>query len=260
MLKDNRRSILSREAKLIDAGRKLQQTSTKLSIYLRTTTGEPVTPTESQLPDFPTIKEPADAIRSRLTQVALQTRPELRELDLAIERVDVEIAESENDLQPNIDAVLVGGQDVGEPTSKKRDKSPFELEAAVRFDVPLQRRKARGKLASLEAKRSQIAHKQRLTTDKIRTEIDIAFAALTAAYERVQRTAEARKLAEFMAEVEREKLDAGASNLLSVALREEQAAEAAGTEVDANLEYQLALAALRAAAGIDDGTIIDWTP
>jgi hypothetical protein len=63
-----------------------------------------------------------------------------------------------------------------------------------------------------------------------------------------------------MAEVEREMLGAGASNLLSVALREEQAADAAGTEVDANLEYQLALAALRAAAGIDDGTIIDWAP
>ena len=63
-----------------------------------------------------------------------------------------------------------------------------------------------------------------------------------------------------MAGVEREKLAAGESNLLNVALREEQAAEAAGTEVGANLEFQLALAALRAAAGIDDGTIIDWTP
>jgi outer membrane protein TolC len=260
VLQDNRRSILSREAKLIDARRKLQQTAAKLSIYLRSPVGEPLTPTSSQLPGFPVIEEPAEAIRSRLTQVALQTRPELRELDLAIERVDVEIAESENDLRPNVDAVLVGAQDVGAPTSKKRDKSPFELEAAVLVDVPLQRRKARGKLTSLEAKRGQIAQKLQLTTDKVRTEIDIAFAALTAAYERVQRTAEARKLAEFMAEVEREMLGAGASNLLSVALREEQAADAAGTEVDANLEYQLALAALRAAAGIDDGTIIDWAP
>ena len=260
VLQDNRRSILSREAKLIDAGRKLQQSAAKLSIYLRSSDGEPLTPTASQLPEFPAIEQPADAIRSRLTQVALQTRPELRELELAIERVDVEIAQSENDLQPNVDAVLVGAQDVGARSTSKRDKSPFELEAAVLVDVPLQRRKARGKLTSLEAKRSQIAHKRRLTTDKVRTEIDVAFAALTAAYERVQRTAEARKLAEFMAEVEREKLDAGASNLLSVALREEQAADAAGTEIDANLEYQLALAALRTAAGIDDGTIVDWSP
>ena len=260
VLQDNRRSILSREAKLIDAQRKLQQSAAKLSIYLRTSTGEPLIPASTQLPEFPSIQEPLDEIRSRLTQVALQTRPELRELDLSIERVDVEIAESENDLQPNVDAILVGAQDVGAPTSSKRDKSPFELEAAVLVDVPLQRRKARGKLASLEAKRSQIAHKQRLTTDKIRTEIDIAYAALTAAYERVQRTAEAQQLAEFMAGVEREKLAAGESNLLSVALREEQAAEAAGTEVDANLDYQLALAALRAAAGIDDGKVINWAP
>ena len=127
-------------------------------------------------------------------------------------------------------------------------------------DVPLQRRKAKGKLTSLEAKRAQLAEKRRLSEDKIRTDIAIAFAAVRAAFERVQRTTEARDLANYMAEVEREKFDAGESDLLKVALREEKAAESAGKAIDAQLEYQLGLAQLRAATGIDDGSIVEWSP
>ncbi|MDA0808304.1 MAG: TolC family protein, partial [Planctomycetota bacterium] len=251
-LKDNRRSILSREAKLIETERKVTQSATKLSIFLRTPGGEPRLASIDEVPDFPNPVPPDEAWQIDLTQQAIQSRPELRELELAIERIDVEIAEADNDLLPNISAVLVGSQDVGEPTSKKRDKSEFELEAALLVDVPLQRRKAKGKLTSLEAKRAQLAQKRRLSEDKIRTDIAIAFEAVRAAYERVQRTAEARDLADYMAEVEREKFNAGESDLLKVALREEKAAESAGKAIEAQLEYQLGLAHLRAATGIDD--------
>jgi outer membrane protein TolC len=261
VLKDNRGSILSREAKLIDAQRKVTQSAAKLSIYVRTTTGESRIPSENEVPAaFPDPQAPDAELPSRLSQQAIQSRPELRDLDLTIERIDVEIGEAGNDLLPNVDAIIVGSQDMGEPTSRKRDKSEFELEAALVLDVPLQRRKARGKITSLEAKRAQLAQKRRLSEDKVRTEIAIACAAIKAAYERIQRTAEARELAEYMAEVEREKFAAGESNLLSVALREEKSAEAAGIAIDALLEYQIGLASLRAAAGVDDGNIVEWKP
>lgn len=260
VLKDNRQAILSREAKLIDTQRKVSQSAAKLSIYLRTATGEPRIPTPDEVAELPNPSPPGDDWIDRFTQQAVRSRPELQDLDLAIERVDVEIAEAGNDLLPDVNAVIFGSQDMGEPTSKKRDKSEFELEAALLVDVPLQRRKARGKLTSLEAKRAQLAQKRRLSEDKIRTDIAVAFAAVDAAFERVQRTDEARQLAEFMAEVEREKFKAGESNLLSVALREEKAAESAGKAIEALLEYQIGLAQLRAAAGIDDGSTVEWSP
>lgn len=260
VLKDNRRSILSREAKLIDTQRKVTQTAAKLSVYLRTPSGEPRIAAPGEVPDFPTPGQPDESWQSSLVQEAIQSRPELRELELAVERVDVEIAEAGNDMLPNVNAVFIGSQDMGEPTSKKRDKSEFELEAALIVDVPLQRRKARGKLTSLEAKRAQLAQKRRLSEDKIRTDIAVAFAAVNAAYKRVQRTAEARELADYMAEVERELFEAGQSDLLKVALREEKAAESAGKAIEAQLEYQLGLAHLRAATGIDDGSTVKWSP
>ena len=260
VLKDNRRSILSREAKLIETQRKVTQSAAKLSVYLRTPDGEPRIVDAKNTPEFPLPDPPDENWQSRLIPQAMHSRPELRELELAIERVDVEISEAGNDLLPNVSAVIVGSQDIGEPTSKKRDKSEFELEAALLLDVPLQRRKARGKLTSLEAKRAQLAQKRRLSEDKIRTDIAIAYAAVKAAYQRVQRTTEARDLSDYMADVERQMFDAGESDLLKVALREEKAAESAGKAIEALLEYQLGLAHLRAAAGIDDGSIVNWAP
>ena len=260
VLKDNRRSILSREAKLIDTQRKVSQTAAKLSIFFRSPNGTPRIPAPERVSGFPSLKQPDTSWQSDLRQQAIQARPELKDLDLAIERVDIEIAEAGNDLLPNVNAILIGSQDMGEPTSKKRDKSEFELEAGLMVAVPLQRRKAKGKLASLEAKRAQLAEKRRLSEDKIRTDIAIAFAAIKAAYDRVQRTTEARELADYMAEVEREKYRAGESDLLKVALREETAAESAGKAIDAQLEYQLGLTQLRAATGIDDGSIVEWAP
>ena len=260
VLKDNRRAILSREAKLIDTLRKLRQSAAKLSIFLRTADGEPLIPADGQIPSFPVPQAPNDDWSSRLSSLAVQSRPELRELQLAIERIDVEISEAGNDLLPNVDAVVVGSQDMGEATSEKRDKSEFELEAALLVDVPLQRRRARGKVASLEAKRAQLSQKRRLAEDKIRTAVAVALESVNAAWQRVERTVEARDLADFMAEVEREKFDAGQSDLLAVALREEQAAESASKAIDALLEYQTGLAGLRAAVGVDDGSRITWSP
>ena len=86
---------------------------------------------------------------------------------------------------PKIDAQIVGSQDVGEPTSSKRDKSPYELQAGVYADVPLQRRKARGKIQAAQAKLQQLLAKRRFTEDKIVAEIQAAYAAMLAAYERV---------------------------------------------------------------------------
>ncbi|MFT7644224.1 MAG: outer membrane protein TolC, partial [Pirellulaceae bacterium] len=68
-------------------------------------------------------------------------------------------------------------------------------------------------------------------------EIQSAHAALIAAFERLAKARESKRLAEYMADVERRKFDLGQSNLLSVVLREQYAIEAAEAEVDALLEF-----------------------
>lgn len=251
VLQDNRRMIVSREAKLIDAQRKRRQTAIKLSLFYRDDSGEPLVVDAGQLADFP-VPQPVeeDALAADIG-VALERRPELLALNLLREQLQIDFAEARNDLLPEVQAVLVGSQDVGAPATSKNDKSQYELEAGLFLDVPVQRRKARGKMTAVESKLRQLTAKQRMTADKISTDVKAVYAALLAAYQQVERAHESAELANRLAEIERRKFELGESDLLSVNLREQQAAEAQSTEVDAMYEYFAARADYRATLARD---------
>ena len=249
---DNQRIIVSREAKVIDAARKSMQTAVKLSLYYRDDSGRPVIPAAKWIPKFPEPDPVNDEQMISDVQIALNMRPELKAIDILRREIDVDYASARNDFRPQVDALVMGSQDSGTPTSSKQDKSPFELEAGIYAEVPIQRRKARGKMSVIEAKVSQVIAKRRMLEDKIATEIQSTHAALSAAWQRVGKARESVRLARYMAEVEQKKFDAGSSDLLSVNLREQQAAEAAETEVDALLDYFQARAIYRAAMAQDD--------
>lgn len=249
---DNQRIIVSREAKVIDAGRKVRQSAVKLSLFYRDDIGHPVIPLEQWTPDFPNPTEVReDQLASDIT-LALTRRPEIQTIDILRREIDVDYASAQNDYKPQVDALVFGSQDVGAPTSIKRDKSPFDLEAGIYADVPLQRRKARGKISSIEAKVSQIIAKRQMIEDKVTTEVQSAHAGLTAAWARVAKARESLRLARKMAQIELQKFNAGSSDLLSVNLREQQAFEAAETEIDALLEYFQSKAIYRAALAEDN--------
>lgn len=249
-LQDNLRAIAQREAKLIDLRRKLQQSAIKLSLFYRTQDGQPLVADANLLGGFP---EPDFAFQNveANAATAVANRPELTALDAEVNKVRVDLAEASNNLLPLFDAQLVGSQDMGAPTSSKRDKSQFELEAGLFFDMPIQRRKALGKIQSSRAKLAQLSAKRRFTVDKIVAEVQAAQTALAAAFERLEKARESKRLAEYMAEVERRKLRLGESDLLSVVLREQLAIEAAEAEVDALLEYFIARADFDAAQARD---------
>ncbi len=250
-LTDNLRLIAERKAKLASSAQKLQEKAVKLSLYWRDAVGDPLIPTPEQLNEFP---EPAPIDRTQLSadlQIALQTRPELKELDLTRRQYEVDYAQAHNDLRPQIDGILSGSQDVGEPTSYKQDKSEFEAEASIFVDVPLQRRKGQGKMQVAQAKLSQLSAKRRYVEDQIIVSVQSAYIALVSAYEQVVQTRKAVELAEDLAIRERQNFNAGASDLLKVTLREQYAVESALKEVDALLLYYQSQADYRAALARD---------
>lgn len=155
-LTDNLRLVAIRQAKVADTRRKIEQTAAKLSVYRRDAQGNSIVATEDQLPGFPETVVVEDDLGSDI-QLALSQRPELRMLDLMRQQVQVDYSEATNQLQPELNAVLWGSQDIGEPTSSKRDKSPFESEASVYLDVPIQRRKALGKMTETQSKIAQLS-------------------------------------------------------------------------------------------------------
>lgn len=251
-LVDNQRLIVSREAKLVESRRKLEQTAAKLSLFFRDENDRPILPTEAMLPDeLPPIEEPPESIPGEDLQLAYENRPEIQVYDFQLRQLDNEMALASNQKLPNLDAAIAASKDVGEPISYQKYKSPFELEAGLYFEVPAQRRKAGGKLIALEGKRAQIVAKRRFAEDKILAELQMAQAAIKAGHLRIRQARESAELANQMEQAERRKFDLGASNLMFVNTREQQSAEAQMTEVEATVEYYDAKAAYHAALGID---------
>lgn len=244
----NERLIASRQAKLIEAQRKLQSASIKLSLFLRDDNGDPILPGPSDLPArFPEPPDPRTLDLKSDIDLALSQRPELRELLLGRQLVNVDLEVSENELLPNLSAVMEASKDVGAPASSKGDKTPFELEAGLLFDVPVQRNKAFGKMQSARGKLTQLALKQQYTADKIVTEVQDAHSALVAAYERIAKTRRNVELAGELVKAEYRSFELGNSDVLRIAIQEGAELDARYLEIEALLDYFQALAQYEAA-------------
>ncbi len=247
-LVDNQRLIVSRQAKLIEAERKLQQSAIKLSLFFRDPLGTPLLVAPDQLAaDFPPAAG-ADQV-AEITEVAqaLQQRPELWLLTLESERARVEVRQASNLMLPSIDGVMLASQDVGAPTKQIRDKSQFEMEAGAVIEVPLQRSEARGKLQAAQGKLAQISAKRRFTEQKIVAEVQSARTALAAEFAALEQARQSVSLARQMEEAELKKFTQGDSDLLLVNLREQSTADAEALVVDAAANYFMATAQLHAA-------------
>lgn len=255
-LTDNERLIVSRRTKLLDARRKFQQSSYKLSLFLRDASGQPVVvPDERLPPTFPGEDDPARRSLEGDIQQALERRPEMQALSILREQLQIDLAAAQNMQLPQLDAVVAASQDVGAPAdAKKDDKSLLELEGGLVASVPLQRRKALGKAQAVEGKLAQVQAKTQFTQNKIVAEVQSASAALHAAYQQLELARQSLALARQMEVAERRKFDLGDSNLLLVNLREQATADAAATEVEAQLNYFEAQAEYRAALASDATT------
>jgi outer membrane protein TolC len=249
---DNQRLIVSRQVKLIEARQKLQQTAVKLSLFLRDANGEPIIPTLDQLPTaFPSVLPVSDDQLPADIAEAMERRPELRELDFNRRIAEVDLAQAHNLSQPEIDATLWGAQDVGGLTSSTGDKQPFELQGSLNVSVPLQRRKAAGKVWATEGKIAQINIKREFAADKIETQVRNATIALVTAYQSLNQARESVLLNEEMERYEDLLLLNGTSDILRVNIREQQTFDAKVIEINAQLRYFEAQAELRAALGLD---------
>ena len=250
-LTDNQRIIVSRQAKLIDARRKAQQAAVKLSLFFRDPGGAPILlPDEVTSAPFPDVVSVEQDPNEADVALALERRPELAELNVVRRQLSIALRQANNETRPEIDGGMFFGQDVGNPTASD-NKSDFEIEATLTVSVPLERRKARGKVRQLQGKIAQLRAKTRFASDKITGEVRAARAALVAAAQRVEQTTEGVRLAEQMRLAEDKRLKLGESNLLNLNIRELQAAEARVARVAALRDYFVAEADYTAARGVD---------
>ncbi len=248
----NSQLIAERRGKVIETEQKFRATGFKLSIYLRDELGQPMLPQDAWLPQhFPIIQLlPPGDFQTDLAN-AFARRPEPLLLRIEQRQISLDQQLARNSLLPQLDFLSEASQDMGTPASSSNDKGQFELLVGVQGEVPIQRRKARGKIQSTSAKMSQIEQKLRLQRDKIGAELLTAYNALTLSAQIVEQ-AEAALRASFDSLVRyRFAFERGKVDLIYINLLESKVNETEIKLVEAQRNWFAALAEMQAALGLD---------
>lgn len=246
---DNRRIVIDRQARLVVAQRALEQAAILLSLYYRNEAGCPVVPTFDQLPAFVEPQPPPDAERRQQDlELAIARRPEIQRLLLQRQKLQVDVDLAENQLLPGLNLGVVGAQDVGQ--TKKNLYRSF-ASVALLFDVPLERRNARGRILATQAEMVRVMAQEQMARDRVQAEVQNALNGLDRAHDLLRRGRDTKLQNRYLEDAERRQFDVGKSDLFRVNIRELNTAEAQVLEIDAIAEFYRALTEYLAALGID---------
>lgn len=229
---------------MITLQRDVTTAALSLSLYLRDSGGEPRAIGQEAAPLLVVEAGAAPTELARLQELAAARRPELVAYGWIRRRLLAEVDLAENDALPQVELTLVVSRDVGDPQSYGPATSRPEAEAlgTLSFAWPVQASGARGKVARGRARLRMLDAEIALVTDTMRQEVEAAYVGFQAAQDRAEVAARALEAAHQLEDAERTRFRVGSSDLLSVNLREEAAAQSAEALVVALADLQLASA------------------
>lgn len=245
---DNERSIADRSLERIEAQRRLDTAAVTLSLYVRDGEGRPVVPSPAQAPASIPAPPPAPAADpDALVADALARRPELAAIEQEQAIAELELRWARNQRAPDVSVQAYVARDFGPGPEYLL---PAELALSLLLELPIPLRKARGQLATADAELSRVKAERRLLGDEVAVELRAADIALRAALEQLRLAERQAELAERVAVAERRRLELGATNVLTVNLREQAAADAAQKSIEAAVRSHVAHAEHRVAQGL----------
>lgn len=237
---DNQRAILTRRAQTIEYERALQKAAIELSLFYRDDAGDPVLPGPERLPAaFPAPRNIDEQRLEEDIELAWMRRPEIRRFREQRSQAEVDRKLAQNQLLPRVDLSLSFASQLGE---RRVGRGPNDLIASLAFELPAQRRAARGRDLAALARIEQFDQRERFARDQISAEVRDAYSALKAAYERTRVLREEVDVARQLETAERVRFELGEGNLFLVNLREQAAFETELRELAALAEYFRALA------------------
>jgi outer membrane protein TolC len=225
---DNERILLERRAFLVAAERAFEQASFELSLFLRDSTGRSVVPAPERLPEELGVAPLSSLDEQRAIEQVLMCHPELSRARAELGAIEVDLALAKNQLAPELKAAFQYSRDLGSLTGTTTDFTlPGNVfEAGAKLSVPLPFRTERGRVGVARARLAEKQAELQLLEDQLRARTRDAASAVRAAQERAELTEKAVETAAELAEGERRRFEVGASNLIFVNLREQQAAMA----------------------------------
>jgi outer membrane protein TolC len=250
VLLENDQWVLSRKIATIDARRDFEAASIALSLFYRNDEDEPLRPLRNQLPDtWPQISKAPEDLIAPAWKHASGHRPELRIYELELQKLGVDKEYYRNQLLPSLDAYASASQNLGD--SLYKDTGEVELKLGIEFRVPLQRNAAKGAASANQAKTEQMQQKVAFAMEKVFAEIEKGFVSLTASGKKLELSRDNRRMAETLREIEADRFRLGATNLLSLQIREQTAIKAEQSLLSAQYAYYLAIVDFLISSGVN---------
>jgi outer membrane protein TolC len=243
-LEENQQYIVRRKAQLLQAERDWQTQTFELSLYLRDDNGQPMILTHEAVPsqrdEF--FKITIDQMQEDVAY-ALNHHPLVQGVEVEMEKRNNVARLGQNLLQPKVDLSVEVSNDVGQGPN---ELEPMENRAMLQVEIPIERRKGRGKRDQARAEIRALEWQKQLLMDQIKAEFATLVQEMNLMAETIELTEKEMQLAMVLEDAEQERFDRGASDFFVVNLREQNTASAQIGNLKAKLEYEKTWAQYRA--------------
>ena len=213
---DNQRAIDKRNGDIFKNEIELNKIRAQLSVYLRDQHGSPVNiPLESN-PENYLLKDESPLIAENL-----MLNPQIKILEFEREKLKLESLFYDQSRLPGLNLELLGAKEL----SQNDPYDPESLQVGVKFDFPLENRKAEGKTVSYNYKVMALEKNKQLLESELSQQLSFFIKASSDSkirWEIITREFEGSKK---MAEAEKKRWSQGASDLFIVNLREQDVAD-----------------------------------
>ncbi len=214
---DNLRAIEKRNGEVVKNEIDLNKVKTLLSLYARDKDGNPLLLTEESSSEL-ILKHPENSISSTST---IDNNPQLEILKLERDRLSAELEFFDQSQKPGLNLELLGSREL----SSNAAYDPQSLQVGVKFDLPLENRKAEGKTVAYLYKVKALEKQKSYLEQELLQQFNFFKDASHQSKERWEITSREFESTQRMAEAEKSKWNQGASDLFIVNLREQDVAD-----------------------------------
>jgi outer membrane protein len=245
-------TLAQRELTLVQADAGIDQAADQLRQLLnlpRESWSQPILPLDA--PEYDELHVTFEAALER----ALQHRPELRQLELDLEKAGLDVRVAETERLPQLDASvsygLIGQRTgLGDTLSQMFSTDASAWSAGVNLTWTPLNRAAKAKLEGLRLNHDALHTLREQALLALRLELRTAIRGLDTAQRSVRAAAKFRLLAERSLDAEQRKFMNGTSSNFFIAQRQSDLAQAKLAELTALIGHRKAATALRAAMGV----------
>jgi cobalt-zinc-cadmium efflux system outer membrane protein len=213
---DNQRAIDKRSGDIVKNEIELNRIRAQLAVFLRDEQGNPMMiPLESN-PEFILQKD-----ERLLSPADISQNPQIKILDLERDKLKLESIFYDQSRLPGLNLELLGAKEL----SPNDPYDPERLQVGVKFDFPLENRKAEGKSVSYSYKVQAIEKNKKFLEAELSQQLSFFINASSDSKMRWEITTKEFEGSRKMAEAEKNRWSQGASDLFVVNLREQDVAD-----------------------------------